>query len=195
MCGVCFANDTVQTARGEVYIEDGTTPFTIHPKTGKKVYSNLMSSGTVENLDDVTFIGWNFSRKIPHEIVFINCTNLTLIECNLVNVEMQADFTADRSLTIHKRKYEMLGKKYTEVECGDNKTRTYREDEDVHDSVEDKFKDFKKEDKDKIKAELEADGVQTVFINKIDVLISTEETPNEKKIKHSRITRGVLVTP
>ncbi len=113
MCGIASA-ETIQSARGFVEINDKDTYI-----------GNSFWTGTIENLDDVTFKNVNFSRPTPHTVVFVNCTNLTFIDCNLNNVELQADFTVQGSLTIHQREYELLGKNYREIECGDNKTRTY----------------------------------------------------------------------
>lgn len=193
ICSLCFADATVQTARGPQFIKDGTTAFRIVriDDEYKVVYHNSMWSGTIDGLNNVTFKNWNFSRTTPHTIVFTHSTNLTFIQCNLNNVEIPLDSTVEDSLTIHQRQYEMLGKKYKEVECGDDKTRTYRIDETDVDLIEEKLKDLgmEKSDIDKVKDNVKdkyiLEGKETVIIKgrKREVLISTEDTPYEKTYK------------
>ena len=176
MMGVANA-ETVMTARGPREINDGDiVPF------------NSMWEGQIKNLKDVTFIGWNFSRKTPHTKVFNNCTNLTFIDCNLNNVELQADFTTHGSLTIHQREYELGGKNYREVECGDNKTRTYEMTEEDVDIIERDFGSLTKTDKDKIKAKYDEDGVSYIEHTEEQILTDIKDTPNDKKIEAIRIS-------
>lgn len=170
--------EQITSARGIVTINDGDT-----------YKGNSFWTGTIENLDNVTFIKTNFSRKIPHTDVFVNCTNLIFIDCNLVNVELQADFKTQDSLTIHRREYGNLGINYIEVECGDNKTRTYRIDAETIDTVERDFKTLSVADKDKIKQKYMDDGINYTEDNIEEVLISKMETPDAKKIKAIRIDR------
>ena len=124
LCPQRIEAKTVITARGSLEINDGDT-----------VRKNSMWEGQITGLKDVTFIGWNFARKTPHTEVFVNCLNLTFIDCNLVNVELQSDFIIDGSLIMHKREYEMLGVKYEEIEYRDGKTKTFEVIEVEHEKV------------------------------------------------------------
>jgi len=170
-CQLVFG-ETIQSERGPVTVENGDT-----------LRQNSAWTGTIENLDDVTFIEWNFSRSVPHTVVFMNCTNLKFIDCNLNNVELQADFEFDGSLTIHQKKYEIAGIKYKEVECGDNKIRTWRIDDIFEDDVEDNFPDMKQKDKDKLKQMYQDDDREYQRTIKKEVLIDEVETPSDKKIQ------------
>lgn len=176
LTSVCYA-EQIQSARGIVEINDGD------------IYrGNSFWEGTIENLDNVTFVGTNFSRPEPHTEVFINCSNLTFVDCNLVNVELQDDFTTWGSLTIHIEEYEQGNKRYRKVEDGKNKTKMYEKIEEDIDIVERDFPDLKKKDKNKIKEKLKEQNVEVIKHIEREILISVEDTPNEKKIKGNRIS-------
>lgn len=179
---LCFGA-TIQTARGPLEVKNGDT-----------LQCNSMWVGTIDGLDKVTFVGWNFSRDIPHTEVFTHCTNLTFIDCNLNNVELQDDFTTQGSLTMHQREYESLGKTYKEVECGDNKIRLYELISEDIDIIERDFGNLTKADKDKIKAELYRDEMGYIEHREEQILISTEDTPSEKIIKGIRIHPNTVVS-
>lgn len=167
----------IQTARGPQTINNGDT-----------VYGNSKWSGTIDGLENVTFVSWNFSQQNPHTQLFINCSNLTFIDCNLNNVELQSDFTVDGCLTIHQRTYKDNGKDYKEIECGDNKTRTYEMTEEDIDVIERDFKTLSLADKQKIRDKYEEEGVETTIRSENQVLVNIEETPNDKKITAIRIS-------
>ena len=105
----------IEFSRGMIDVQDGDT-----------ISKNMFIKGTIEGLNNVTFIGVHFTRLNPHTKVFINCANLTFIDCNLMNVELQSDFTVKGCLIIHKRKYNMIGVDYEELEYKDGKTKTFR---------------------------------------------------------------------
>ncbi len=111
---ISFA-ETIQSERGEITVKDGDT-----------LTRNSMWSGTVENLNDVFFDSWNFTRQQPHSEVFKNCTNLTFYKCLLTNVEIPKDSTVIDSLTIHREEKVVGNEVHLIIECGDNKTRTYK---------------------------------------------------------------------
>jgi len=166
LCPQRIEAKTVITARGSLEINDGDT-----------VRKNSMWEGQITGLKDVTFIGWNFARKTPHTEVFINCSNLTFIDCNLTNVELQTDFIIDGSLIMHKREYEMLGVKYEEIEYKNGRTKEFKVEEIETDIVERDYSELSKEKKDKLR-----ETIPNIFEEKI-TLISEGDTTNEKKIK------------
>ncbi len=114
MCGVCFGAE-ITTARGTITINNGDT-----------VQRRSMWEGQIDGIKDVTFIGWNFVRKNPHTVVFTNSSNLTFIDCNLTNVELAQDFIIDGSLVMHKRRYQLLGINYDEIEYKNGKTKVFK---------------------------------------------------------------------
>jgi hypothetical protein len=114
---LCFGAE-ITTARGAITINNGDT-----------VKQRTMPEGQIKGLKDVTFIDWNFTRENPHTEVFVDCSNLTFIDCNLVNVELQDDFIVDSSLTLHKRRYSEIGVDKEEVELRDGTTKIYRIDD------------------------------------------------------------------
>lgn len=171
---VAFAEPII-TARGQIEVNDGDT-----------LKRNSMWEGQVKNLNDVIFIGWNFARKIPHTKVFVNCANLKFIDCNLVNVELQDDFIVDGSLTIHKRFYSIGDENFEEVECGDNKTRTYRIIDEEIDIVDRDFPEFNAGQKKKLRDKLIEQGLETTERLQQIILIDVKETPDAKKIRAIR---------
>ncbi len=92
--------------------------------------------GIIENLENVIFSHWNFSREEPHTKVFKNCKNLKFVKCNLVNVKLQKDFIVEDSLIMHKKKYEENGIKYEEIETIYGKTHKYRIDKNEKEEIE-----------------------------------------------------------
>ena len=105
-CGGAEAQ-IIQTARGPIEINDGDVicPPDIFGPDAPACTVNFRFTkwnGTIENLHDVTFVMGRFNRKVPHSVVFVNCSNLTFIDSSLTNVELQDDFTIRSSLTIHK---------------------------------------------------------------------------------------------
>ena len=167
MCGVASADTTIQTARKSLFIKDGST-----------VQRDSFWTGTIENLDNVTFVGWNFSRKTPQTEVFKNCTNLTFIDCNLVNVKLQSDFIIKGGLAIQKRTYEKDGKNYNEVECADGKTRTYEIIVEQENDVDTKYSDLTKAQKDKIKQDFTDNEIEYQRTTTREVLSNVKKTTN-----------------
>jgi len=180
LTSVCFA-EQVQSARGIVEINDGD------------IYrGNSFWTGTIKNLDNVTFVGTNFSRKTPHSEVFINCTNLTFIDCNLNNVELQSDFKHKGSLTIHQREYEMLGIKYKELEDGHGKTKVYELIEEEIDIIERDYSTFNDEQKELIRQKYQEQELPITITEKRTELKTIKETTSEKRIKGTKISPNSL---
>lgn len=69
----------IETGRGTQRISEGDT-----------LKQNSFKSGQLTGINDITFYRWNFARETL-ETVFVNCTNITLIDCNLVNVLVPTD--------------------------------------------------------------------------------------------------------
>jgi hypothetical protein len=183
LCSPCLADTTIKTARKQLTIKDGDV-----------LQQDSMWVGTVENISDVTFVKWNFAREVPHTVVFKNCHNLTFIDCNLANVELQDDFTIKGSLTLHVEEYEQNGKKYRKVECGDNKTRIYEKIISDIDVVEKDFPDLTKAQKDLMKQKITDAGGQVIEHTEKQELKTVEDTPNDKKIKGIRISPNTAFT-
>lgn len=196
----CYADTIIETARKVRKLDEGGNPIKVD---GKFVYipqkitvldgsivkgPNSKWHGTIENLDSVVFQNWNFNREIPHTQVFVNCTNLTFIDCSLVNVELQDDFIHQGSLTIHVTECENLGVKYRKVECGDNKIREYDVSEYEIDIVDQEFPELEDNVKEKIRKKYKDDGMETVEKYKKNILVKVEETSDDKKIKGIKIS-------
>lgn len=179
-CSVCQAGE-VQTARGLRNINNGDV-----------IRKNSMWEGQIKDLEDVTFIGWNFSRLIPHTIVFVNCKNLKFVDCNLNNVELQEDFIVQGCLTIHQETKQVGTEKHRIIECGDNKIRTYKVVDETIDIVERDFPTLSKVNKDKIRTKYEDEGIVTVYTDQQEKLINIGDTPDDKKIKAIRISPNSL---
>ncbi len=73
--GYCQQSWVIDTARGNQTVTEGDI-----------LGQNSMFTGTIDSVSNITFYGWNFSRKTLTE-VFTDCTNITFIDCNLMNVE------------------------------------------------------------------------------------------------------------
>jgi len=195
ICGVCFADAEIETARKMPKVIDDKVvkdekgnivyvPQVIQVKDGDIIRGpNSKWTGAVDNLHDVTFLNWNFNRKIPHTKVFTNCANLTFIDCSLVNVELQDDFTTHGSLTIHVEEYEQEGKKYRKVEDGKNKTKIYEKIEEDVDIIERDFSELSSQIKKRIRKSYQKLGINTINHIEREELISMEDTPNEKRHK------------
>lgn len=141
--------------------------------------------GTIEGLEDVTFVQWSFNRNTPHTEVFINCKNLHFIKSSLVNVEIAEDFIVEDSLAMHKEDYEDGGYEYEKIETIYGKTHLRRIEKIQVDIIERDYADLKKADKDKIRADLEEAGVETIQEEIIETELSVTDTPNEKKYTNS----------
>lgn len=170
--------EQIQSARGVVTINNGDT-----------YKGNSFWTGTIENLDNVTFIETNFGRQIPHTEVFANCTNLKFIDCNLTNVELQDDFIIKGSLTIHVEEYEQNGKRYREVGCGDDITRIYETTTTIVDIIDEEFGSLTDQGKEKIKAKYDEFNIPYIIEREETILFNQEVTPNDKKIK------GIHISP
>lgn len=113
ICGNAYAI-TMPTARGNLEVADGDV-----------LGGNSMWEGTVKGLNNVTFYDWNFSRQTKQE-VFINCTNLTFVRCNLRNVIIpkDRDFKIIDCNHFYYREFEQDGQLYAETihENGDKVT-------------------------------------------------------------------------
>lgn len=167
--------ETVQTTRG---------PWEIESNSVVQGPTSLLPGEVMRNLENVTFTAFHVISANPHTERFINCKNLTFIDSNLYNTEIPADFTTIRTLTIHKRFYTDSGKNYEEVECGDNKTRTY---EIVDTSVNVIDRDFpllSSNQKDVIRAKYEEEGITLIEGGDNLELRTIKDTPNEKKYTH-----------
>jgi len=177
---------TIQTARGEIIVQDGEV-----------LKRNTMRDGQIVGLKDVVFNGWNFARPSqPHSEIFVNCENLTFYQCNLTNVEIPADSTVIDCLTIHRKEYNEHGKRYIEIQCGDNKTRTYEVDTEI-DLVDEDLMDIGIEDlspqlKQSIVEHYVLNGKPTISQDGEElILINTEETPNEIGQGYRHISRFI----
>jgi len=166
-------------------------PQVLQVKDGDILYNNSKWEGLVENLNDVTFVRWNFSRSTPHTEVFKNCTKLSFYQCNLNNVEIPTDSTVIDCLTIHQEEKLVGSEIHRIVECGDNKTRTYLIKKENLDIVEADLLDKgipKAKIPDIKKAVVDTyieQGKETIIIDgKVtEELIDTKETPIEKSYK------------
>jgi hypothetical protein len=122
------ADFIVRNRSGELLLEDGKTYKANRTWNDVKKRSEgfyAIKEGTVENLKDVTFVGWIFNRTDPHTDVFINCKNLTFIDCKLVNVNLDKSFTSIRSDVKHIWEEENDGAILEITENWDNKTRVW----------------------------------------------------------------------
>ena len=122
----------IQTADGKIEVNNGDTvgggEGTIIYK-GKTITAHKYISfwsGTIEGLEDVTFVQWNFARPTWHTEVFINCKNLTFINCNTSNVNLPEDSTIQGGVHGHQNEYEELGINYRKVETIYGKTHKFR---------------------------------------------------------------------
>lgn len=169
---------TIQTARGNIEV-----------KSGDVLKYNSMWTGQVDckGEGNITFKGWNFSRKVPHTIVFVNCHDLTFINGNLNNVELQDDFTTKGALTIHQEIKTVGNEQHHIVERGDGKTVTYKVVEIQVDLVEDEFPLLSLEQKNRLRAKYDEEGITHQFTQKEEQFLSIKDTPNDKKIKGIRI--------
>lgn len=170
-------------------------PQIIDAPDGATLYNNSVSykEPLIENLNDVCFVRWNFQRDIPHTEVFRNCTNLTFVECNLMNVEIPEDAEVIDCLTIHREVKKVGNEIRLIIECGDNKTRTYKVHTENLDLVEADLAEMgivgEKLTPSLKKAVVDdyiEKGKKTVEIggNVWEELIDVKDTPSDKSYKH-----------
>lgn len=192
-CPVVMAQ-TITTARGDVEVNDGDVvcaPLYYNKDTEGicTVKSKVtMWSGTVDGLNDVTFIGCNFSRKSPHSVVFTNSTNLTFIACNMTNVEGQSDFKyGPRTPHFHVEEKDVAGETHRIVERHDNKTVTYILVETEFDLIEEEYGITDPTEKAKISAQWQKEGRPITRTDTAFVEDSVSNTANDKLIKGSKL--------
>lgn len=168
---LCWAQTIdLETARGTIKVKKGDT-----------LAQNSKWKGQVIGLEDVTFRNWNFVRKTPHTEIFVNCKNLTFVQCNLTNVEIPKDATVIDSLTIHVEEKKVGNKLHRIVECGDGKTRTYL---------------IEKEDFDVVEHDLKEMGMSTLAISNVKQSVANEYTKKNKEvlIKDGKINKTLIDT-
>lgn len=113
VCGSCFGA-TLETARGTLEVSDGDV-----------FAQNLKATGQIVGLNNVTFHSWNFSRPTK-EVVFVDCTNITIIDSNLMNVIIPEGkgFVLINSSNLYRREFVQDGELYEEVILKDGQKHT-----------------------------------------------------------------------
>jgi hypothetical protein len=66
----------------------------------KNYCRSRISQATAENGDE--FENCNFSRSVPHTVIFEGVTGLTFISCNLFNCDIPEDAEKTKCVHIHK---------------------------------------------------------------------------------------------
>jgi len=186
---------TIDTARGTQEVLEGDV-------LGQNSYGKTPFS----DLNDVTFYKWNFSQEEPETDIFTNCTNITLIGCNLVNVHLPdgKGFEVIDCLTIQKneKKYKdfdsdmkniiksAYGKTPTDDEVfnitidEDDNMTTYQIDEEEFDIVERDFAHLSELGRQKIKDNYTEQGIPVMRKKEETfVKLKREIAPNDKKYK------------
>lgn len=79
---------------------------------------NSMTSGQVKGAKDITFYRWHFARETL-EPVFVDCSDITLIKCNLVNVIIPDDGSVSVVDCLTLRKKRVGDEEITDTEDGD----------------------------------------------------------------------------
>ena len=175
---------TVQTARGPIEITNGSTWHGVN-----------VQQGTIEGLKDVTFIRGMFAREQPHSVVFVNCERLTFIDSNLVNVELQSDFTVKGSLTIHKWQATEGAEQVEYVERGDGKTERWVITHPTVDVVAREFPLLTGKELAAAKQVYLHRGEPVETIEEQRTLTTLTDTPNDRRLKARVVAPTVIGIP
>jgi len=183
--GVVAEAQTVQFARGPREVVNGTVD---NPAIFQGPFS--FWTGGMDDVHDVIFIRGNFSRKVPHTVVFTNSSRLTFINCNLNNVEIQTDFVTKGSLTIHQHEEVIGPDTFVVVERGDNKTSRYRINSSTFDITDEEYPNLTVAERRGIRKMKQAMGEEITGVHTEHVEMSTEPTVINKRYTHRRIVNS-----
>ena len=169
----CFAVSwDIDTARGVLTINENDV-----------LGHSSKFTGTIENINDVTFYEWNFTRKQKEEI-FINCQNITLINCNLENVIILPDSGVEliNCSHLYRREYTENEITYEEIITHKNEKIIFRKNSEDIDIIERDFGSLPEVEKQKIKDKYIEHNLPIIQKTRNKIFISKGEVDVQEKI-------------